>query len=108
MDISYLEPRLRKYGLTQEQVANLKVAAAKLPAGLEDGTLITIPQMPGLSPWESELFAARLLDAVAAQMGVLSADSDFLDELGFPTLAELVDSAQRSERIASERQHERA
>lgn len=90
MDITRFEPKLLGFGLTQDQVDELKAAAAKLPPGLEDGSLIDIPQFPGLSLHESELLVARLLEKVALELGVPIEDPTFYDDLRFPTLEELV------------------
>lgn len=90
MDITRFQPRLISLGLTQDQVDELNAAAAKLPPGLEDGSLIDIPQFPGLSLHESELLMARLLEKVASELGVPIEDPSFYDDLRFPTLEELV------------------
>lgn len=98
MDITRFETRLLGFGLTQDQVDELKAAAAKLPPGIEDGSLISIPQLPGLTAEESELFMARLLDRMALELGMSFDDPDLYDDLGFPTLEDLVKRAQKQEK----------
>ena len=107
MDISHVEPRLLKCGLTQEQVNELKAAAAKLPPGIEDGTWINIPRFPGLTQHQSEIFAARLLDRLAIELGLPVEDLDLYDELGYPSLEELIKIAERHERMMLAKEHER-
>lgn len=107
MDISHVEPRLLNLGLTQEQVNELKAAAAKLPPGFEDGTLIDIPRFPGLTQHQSEIFAVRLLDRLAVELGIPVEDPDLYDELGYPSLEELILIAEQHERMMQAKEHER-
>ncbi len=102
MDISHLEPRLHNWGLTPEQIKELSDAAANLPAGLEDGTLINIPQFPGLTQHESELLVVRFLDRIAIDFGLSVESSKLYDELGWPTLEELLNIVERYERMHAE------
>ncbi|MYM36284.1 hypothetical protein GTP38_18285 [Duganella sp. FT94W] len=97
MDISHFQARLLSLGLTQYQFDELNVAAAKLPPGIEDGSLIGVPQLPGLTSDESEFLVARLLERLALEMGIAVDDPDLYDDLGFPTLKELVAKAQKHE-----------
>lgn len=107
MDISHMEPRLLQCGLTQEQVNELKAAAAKLPPGIEDGTLINIPRIPGLTQQQSELLVSRLLDRLAIELGLPIDDPDLYDELGFPSLEELIELAEQHEQGMQPKERER-
>lgn len=101
MDFLVVEPLMLKYGITPAQVAELKALAAKLPADFVDGTRMPIPKMLGLTTSESELLMARMLDAIAPLLGVPVDDPDLLDDLGLPTMRELMRTA--DERKASAR-----
>lgn len=90
MDFLVAEPLMLKYGITLEQIDKLKALAAKLPADFVDGTRMPIPKMPGLTTSESELLMARMLDAIAAVLGVPVDDPDLLDVLSLPTMQELM------------------
>jgi hypothetical protein len=93
MNISHMGPRLRNWGLTSEQIKELSDAAARLPPGLDDDTLINIPQFPGLSLHESELLVVRFLDRLAMDLGLPIESSRLYDALGWPTLEELLKTA---------------
>jgi hypothetical protein len=108
MDISHMGPRLLNLGLTQVQVNELKEAAAKLPPRIEDGTLMPIPQLPGLTLDESELLVARFLDRLATELGLPVDDPSLYDDLGWPTLEELMKKAQKYEESNQVGLHERA
>jgi hypothetical protein len=108
MDISHMEPKLLHLGLSQDQFNELKAAAAKLPPGIEDGTLMPIPQFPGLTLDESELLVARFLDRLARELGLPVDDLCLYDDLGWPTLEELVAKAQKQEESSQLGLHERA
>jgi hypothetical protein len=107
MDISHVGPRLLNWGLTPEQITELSDAAARLPSGLDDGTLISIPQFPGLSLHESELLVVRFLDRLAMDLGLPVESSSLYDALGWPTLEELLKTAERYEQMHAEN-YERA
>lgn len=107
MDISHLKPRLRNWGLTPEQIKELSDAAANLPLGLEDGTLINIPKFPGLTQHESELLVVRFLDRIAMDFGLSVESSNLYDELGWPTLEQLLNTVEQYERMHAEN-YERA
>lgn len=93
MDFLDAKPLMLKHGVTPQQIDELKALAAKLPADLIDGTRMPIPQMPGLTASESELVMARMLDAIAPLLGVPVDDPHLLDELGLPTMRELMRTA---------------
>jgi hypothetical protein len=98
-------PLMLKYGIAPEQVDELKALAAKLPADFVDGTRMPIPGMPGLTAAESELLMARMLDAIAPLFDVPVDDPALLDELGLPTMRELMRTAdQRKEGARRRRQ----
>ncbi|MRW85808.1 hypothetical protein GJ698_17165 [Pseudoduganella sp. FT26W] len=107
MDISHMEPRLLRCGLTPAQIKELSDAAAKLPLGMEDGTLFSIPRLPGLTLDESELLVARLVERLALELGQPVEDPGLYDDLGCPTLEQLVKKAQQHEQPNRVRMHER-
>ncbi len=105
MDFLVAEPLMLKYGVTPQQIDELKALAAKLPTDFIDGTRMPIPKVPGLTAAESELLMARMLDAIAPLLGVPVDDPDLLDELGLPTMQELMRTAdQRKEGARRRRQ----
>jgi len=103
MDFLVAEPLMLKYGITPQQVRELKALAAKLPADFVKGTRMPIPKMPGLTAMESELLMARMLDAIAPVLGVPVDDPDLLDELGLPTMQELMRTADQAKEAARQR-----
>lgn len=107
MDISHMESRLLKFGLTQAQFNELKAAAAKLPPGIEDGTWLDIPRFPGLTQHQTEILVGRLLDRLAVELGTPVDEPDLYDELGYPSLEELLKLAEGHERMMKSKEHER-
>ena len=103
MDFLIAEPLMLKYGITPQQINELKALAAKLPADFVDGTRMPIPKMPGLSASESELLMARMLDAIAPLLGVPVEDPYLFDELGLPTMQELMRTADQRKEAARQR-----
>lgn len=103
MDFLVAEPLMLKYGITPKQIDELKALAAKLPADFVDGTRMPIPKMPGLTASESELLMARMLDAIAPLLGVPVDDPNLLDELGLPTMRELMKTADLRKESARQR-----
>ena len=103
MDFLVAEPLMLKYGITPKQIEELKALAAKLPADLVDGTRMPIPKIPGLTAPESELLMARMLDAIAPLLGVPVDDPNLLDELGLPTMQELMKTADQRKESARQR-----
>lgn len=93
MDFPVAEPLMLRYAITPQQIDEPKALAAKLPADLIDGTRKAIPKMPGLTASESQLLMARMLDAIAPLLGVPEDDPHLLDELGLPTMRELMRTA---------------
>lgn len=105
MDFLVAEPLMLKYGITPKQIDELKALAAELPADLIDGTRMPILKMPGLTQSESELLMARILDAIAPLLGVQVDDAELFDELGLPTMQQLMRTAdQRKEGARQRRQ----
>ena len=103
MDFLIAEPLMLKYGITPQQINELKALAAKLPADFVDGTRMPISKMPGLSTSESELLMARMLDAIAPLLGVPVEDPYLFDELGLPTMQELMRTADQRKEAARQR-----
>ena len=106
MDFLVAEPLMLKYGITSEQIDDLKALAAKLPTDIVDGTRMPVPKMPGLSASESELLMARMLDAIAPLLGVPVDDPYLFDELGLPTMQDLMRTANRRQKGARQRRHD--
>jgi hypothetical protein len=106
MDFLVAEPLMLKYGITPKQIDDLKALAAKLPADIVDGTTMPVPKMPGLSASESELLMARMLDAIAPLLGAPVEDPYLLDELGLPTMQELMTIANQRQQGARQRRQD--
>ena len=95
MDFSIAEPLMLKYGITPEQIKQLKALADKLPSDVVDGTRMPTPYIPGLSAFESELLMARMLDAIAPMFGISTEGADLLDLAGYPDMRALMKKADR-------------
>jgi hypothetical protein len=95
MDFSISEPLMLKYGISLEQINALKALAAKLPSDVVDGTRMSLPRIPGLSAFESELLIERMLDVVAPVFGVDVEGGELLDLAGYPNMIELMAVAER-------------
>jgi len=98
MDFSIAEPLMLKYGISPEQIDELKVLAAKLPSDVIDGSRMPLPHIPGLSAFESEVLMMRMLDAIAPTFGVVVEGGELCDIAGYPGMLELMTKADRHSR----------
>lgn len=89
MDISATEPLMRQQGVSEDFIAKLREAAAKIPAGglLRWGAT---PVISGLNAAESELLLIRMLERLAERLEAKLDDHDVPELMGMPSIDELL------------------
>jgi hypothetical protein len=89
MDISAAVPIMRQQGVSEDFIAEIREAAAKIPAG---GMLSwgATPVIAGLNAAESELLLIRMLERLAERFDAKLSDHDVPELVGLPSVDELL------------------